>query len=1283
MQSQCSSPVHEGELALRRLISYLLCISLVVPLLNLFTPFSPQAQARGGENDYKRTVDAGIQRLKSDTNGAALVSTSRATGAARFVRLSSGSGASLTSGAGNAQDKSAAFFRTYGSAFGVTNASAELKLESDASDATGGRHLTYKQVYNGVPVFAGVLKTHFDAAGNLRAVNGNFIPGIKLNAAPSRKADEAAAVAVEHVRATPGDGESGAKSNAPLSALGSSLYVFRSNLAQGIPGQNHLVWEVLVSNGADTRANVYVDAHTLKVIDLISLHNEALNRRAYDGGSLPNVPPDYPAGPEWVEGQMPFPTGTPELDNMVIASGETYNLFNNGFNRDSFDGAGGTMDSIYNRGYGCPNASWNGTFISFCPGFTTDDVTAHEWGHAYTQYTHNLIYQWQPGALNESYSDVWGETVDRLNGRDGVGNSGTDPARTNGSCSSFSPPVAQFIINSPAGIAGTYPAQAAQFGPTLSGTGVTGDVVLAVDDNTDPIGGTDPNDGCGAITNGAALSGKIALIRRGTCNFSAKVYNVQQAGAVAAIIFNNAATGLPGMGAGVNAGLVTIPSVGVTQAEGNKMIANIAAPPNATMRSSAGATDSSTKWLMGEDVNPGGALRDMYNPICYSNPGKVSDSAYYVCSTADNGGVHTNSGVPNHEYALLVDGGTYNGQTINAIGLTKAAHIFFRAMNLYQHSASDFPDHADAIEQSANDLLGVNLNKLTDGTPSGEIITAADVAEVQKAALAVELRTPPTFCNFQPLLAQSPPADTCSSGSQAVIFADDFEGDNSDWTVSNTPVNPVTHDVPDWVVSSTLPDNRTGKAFFGENPDIGDCAADDESGVQSLESPTISIPSTVATPLLRFDLWVATEPSFDGAQLLVSVDGGAYTLVPQSAFVYNAHTLVLATAGAGNTNPKQGQRAWSGTDGGAVDGTWGVVVVDLSLAGVTGGHTVKLRYDQSQDGCGGRFGTYIDNLKLSACLADVDTGVANGASSNRVLIGDEVTYTITATNNGPGLATSVKVVDMIGNGDFVSAMVSQGSVSQNGGVVTAQFGDLASGNSATLTVVVKASHAGKLSNKAVVSQFEPDTTVTANNSDEEITRVVTLKRLDFVPGIFTGPCGGSTGTVKLTEVAPAGGVVIDLVSNDTAVTVPAQVTVPGGQQGVTFMATATSVSMARIATVTATLHDEPTVSVIGRMTLKPTGVSNITFSPSNSVASGTLVTATVTLSCASSQATVVKVFTNKGAAKPTVTQITIPAGQTTGQFTIKTKTINGQTVTALIRAVTKGGTLQKPLTVHP
>ena len=59
-----------------------------------------------------------------------------------------------------------------------------------------------------------------------------------------------------------------------------------------------------------------------------------------------------------------------------------------------------------------------------------------------------------------------------------------------------------------------------------------------------------------------SLTGKIALIERGVCNFSEKVYNAQRGGAIAAIIYNNAANGdtVATMGAGVHAADVTIPS---------------------------------------------------------------------------------------------------------------------------------------------------------------------------------------------------------------------------------------------------------------------------------------------------------------------------------------------------------------------------------------------------------------------------------------------------------------------------------------------------------------------------------------------------------------------------------------------------------------------------------------------------------------------------------------------------------------------------------------------------
>ena len=73
------------------------------------------------------------------------------------------------------------------------------------------------------------------------------------------------------------------------------------------------------------------------------------------------------------------------------------------------------------------------------------------------------------------------------------------------------------------------------------------------------------------------LSGKIAILRRKTCNFSLKAYYAQEAGAIAAVIVNHydnvAENGcyVTNMAAGTNAALVTIPSVFVGRDIGEKM----------------------------------------------------------------------------------------------------------------------------------------------------------------------------------------------------------------------------------------------------------------------------------------------------------------------------------------------------------------------------------------------------------------------------------------------------------------------------------------------------------------------------------------------------------------------------------------------------------------------------------------------------------------------------------------------------------------------------------------
>ncbi len=123
-------------------------------------------------------------------------------------------------------------------------------------------------------------------------------------------------------------------------------------------------------------------------------------------------------------------------------------------------------------------------------------------------------------------------------------------------------------VNSPGGIAGVYSVGTASFGPLLSSPGLTADLVAALD----AADGSGPStfDACTTITNAAAVAGKIALVDRGTCGFTVKVKNVQDAGAVGAVVADNVA-GSPPAGMGGADPTITIPSVRVTLADGTTL----------------------------------------------------------------------------------------------------------------------------------------------------------------------------------------------------------------------------------------------------------------------------------------------------------------------------------------------------------------------------------------------------------------------------------------------------------------------------------------------------------------------------------------------------------------------------------------------------------------------------------------------------------------------------------------------------------------------------------------
>jgi len=123
-----------------------------------------------------------------------------------------------------------------------------------------------------------------------------------------------------------------------------------------------------------------------------------------------------------------------------------------------------------------------------------------------------------------------------------------------------------------------------------------------------------------------------------------------------------------------------------------------------------------------------------------------------------------------------------------------------------------------------------------------------------------------------------------------------------------------------------------------------------------------------------------------------------------------------------------------------------------------------------------------DNLAVLYTLGAVDLAVTKTAAPDVVQVGDELTYTITATNNGPADATGVTITDVLPDGlTYVSATPSQGACDQAAGTVTCAIGDLALDASASVDIVATVDTEGTIENtgSAAVDQtnINPDGSV--------------------------------------------------------------------------------------------------------------------------------------------------------------------------------------------------------------
>ena len=113
------------------------------------------------------------------------------------------------------------------------------------------------------------------------------------------------------------------------------------------------------------------------------------------------------------------PSDDPAVNEAYDGAGVTYDFYHDVFERNSVDDKGLRLDSTVHFNQNYDNAFWNGSQMIYGDGdgqifdrFTKSvDVIGHELTHGVTQYTAGLDYQDQPGALNESMSDIFGILV--------------------------------------------------------------------------------------------------------------------------------------------------------------------------------------------------------------------------------------------------------------------------------------------------------------------------------------------------------------------------------------------------------------------------------------------------------------------------------------------------------------------------------------------------------------------------------------------------------------------------------------------------------------------------------------------------------------------------------------------------------------------------------------------------------------------------------------------------------------------------------------------------------
>ncbi len=351
----------------------------------------------------------------------------------------------------------------------ILNASSNdsWQLIRNDVDEIGMYHQRFQQYYKGVPVMTGEYILH-EKNGRIVSANGIFYDGITLSTSPSLNETMALQNALNEIGASEylwqtSDREQEATvGHTHGKSLPQGELVILPSVGSDKKQGTSLCWKFdIYSTQPHERYDIYVNAIDGRVMfkenRICTFVANGIGNTKYSGtqsfttdslapGSFRlrdlgrgngvetydlNNGTSYAAAVDFTDTDNVWTTTTNQDDaalDVHWGTQETYDYYFGIHGRNSYNNAGAILKSYVHYSSNYNNAFWNGSQMTYGDGngttfspLTELDIIAHELTHGVTNFSSNLVYSYQSGALNESFSDIFGITVDFF-ARPGIAN---------------------------------------------------------------------------------------------------------------------------------------------------------------------------------------------------------------------------------------------------------------------------------------------------------------------------------------------------------------------------------------------------------------------------------------------------------------------------------------------------------------------------------------------------------------------------------------------------------------------------------------------------------------------------------------------------------------------------------------------------------------------------------------------------------------------------------------------------------------------------------------------